>query len=77
MKHRLISIVSNAFLIAGILEASILGDVNCDGVVDLLDIEPFVDAITTGTFSVKSDVNEDQVVDLLDVAPFVAILLAG
>ena len=58
-------------------EKLLLGDVNCDGVVDLLDIEPFVDAITTGTFSVKSDVNEDQVVDLLDVAPFVAILLAG
>ena len=54
-----------------------LGDVNMDGVTDLLDVAPFVDAITLGTFICEADVNEDGVVDLLDVAPFVAILTGG
>ena len=55
----------------------LLGDVNCDGVVDLLDINPFVNLITTGGFSAKADINGDGAVDLLDVAPFVAILTGG
>ena len=57
-------------------EGFILGDVNCDGVVDLLDVSPFVDTIT-GAFDVKADINKDGVVDLLDVAPFVALLSGG
>ena len=57
---------------AGVL----LGDVNCDGVVNLLDVAPFVDILTSGGFSPKADINEDGNVNLLDVAPFVD-LLAG
>ncbi len=52
----------------------VVGDVNCDGVVDLLDVAPFVELITTNTFSLKADINEDGVVDLLDVEPFVNLL---
>ena len=55
---------------------SMIGDVNMDGMVDLLDISPFVDAITGG-FVCEADVNEDGVVDLFDVTPFVAILTGG
>ena len=55
----------------------ILGDVNCDGNVNLLDVAPFVEAISTGDFSVKSDVNQDGFVNLLDVAPFVDLLAGG
>ena len=51
-----------------------LGDVNGDGSVDLLDVAPFVDAITAGTFIPAADINGDGAVDLLDVAPFVALL---
>jgi hypothetical protein len=54
-----------------------LGDVNGDGIVDLLDVAPFVDAITNGLDICEADVNEDEAVDLLDVAPFVDILLGG
>ena len=54
-----------------------LGDVNGDGVLDLLDVTPFVNAITSGTFICEADVNEDGVVDLLDVTPFVALLTGG
>ena len=52
----------------------LIGDVNCDGVIDLLDVQPFVDAIMNGEFINKADINQDNVVDLLDVAPFVDLL---
>ena len=54
-----------------------LGDVNCDGVIDLLDITPMVDLIVTGSFSIKADINQDGSVDLLDIEPFVELLTGG
>ena len=50
------------------------GDVNLDGVVNLLDVAPFVSALTGGDFQSEADVNCDGAVNLLDVAPFVDIL---
>ena len=55
----------------------LLGDVNQDGNVDLLDIQPFVDLLTSGGFLPEADINGDGVVDLLDVAPFVELLTGG
>lgn len=52
----------------------LLGDVNLDGVVDLLDVAPFVQLISDGGFSVEADINGDGIVDLLDIGPFVDIL---
>lgn len=52
----------------------LVGDVNCDGVIDLLDVSPFVEAVSGGSFNSKADINMDGVVDLLDVGPFVALL---
>ncbi len=60
-----------------LLDAGIVGDVNCDGFVDLLDVGPFVDLLTNGGFSVKADINLDGTVDLLDVGPFVDLLTGG
>ena len=54
-----------------------LGDVNMDGSVDLLDVDPFVAAVLGGEFICEADANEDGVVDLLDVDPFVALILGG
>jgi hypothetical protein len=52
----------------------VLGDVNGDGVVSLLDVAPFVNAVTNGDFVPEADINRDGVVSLLDVSPFVALL---
>ena len=60
-----------------LLGSGLLGDVNCDGAVDLLDVGPFVDLLTSGGFSQKADVNEDGAVDLLDVGPFVDLISGG
>ena len=46
------------------------GDLNCDGIVDLLDIQPFVQAIAAGEFDAAADINQDGIVNLLDIEPF-------
>ena len=58
-------------------EQILLGDVNCDGVVNLLDVAPFVDLVSNGGFSEKADINQDGIVNLLDVQPFVQLLAGG
>ena len=55
----------------------ILGDVNMDGVVNLLDVSPFVNLIVSGGFSCEADINQDGLVDLLDVAPFIDLVSGG
>ena len=52
----------------------ILGDVNQDGVVNLLDVGPLVDLLTNGTFQLEADINSDGEVNLLDVGLFVELL---
>ena len=52
----------------------LLGDCNQDGVVDFLDIGPFVSVLSSGDFLAQADTNEDGVVDFLDIGPFIAIL---
>ncbi len=54
-----------------------LGDVNQDGMVTLLDVDPFVQVLTKTGFQCEADVNEDGVVSLLDVDPFVQLLSGG
>ena len=56
---------------------TLLGDINGDGQVDLLDVGPFVDLLTAGDFLAEADINGDGDVDLLDVGPFVELLSGG
>ena len=53
------------------------GDMNCDGLVNLLDVTPFVDALAGTKFNPKADIDQDGSVDLLDVAPFIVLLSGG
>ena len=55
-------------------DSILLGDVNCDGFVNLLDIQPFVNLLSSGGFVEKADINQDGLVNLLDVQPFVDVL---
>ena len=52
----------------------LLGDINGDGAVNLLDVAPFIDLIANGEFDKAGDINGDGVVDLLDVAGFIDLL---
>ena len=69
-----ISSVGDLAVLEDLSRLELLGDVNCDGIVNLLDVGPFVDAITSSKFVPKADINDDGMVNLLDVAPFVALL---
>ena len=52
----------------------LLADVNQDGVVDFLDIGPFITVLTSGEYFLEADVNQDGVVDFLDIGPFISEL---
>ena len=69
------SVAFDNMTIRGDLEdTGLLGDVNCDGSVDLLDVQPFIDAITNDFPDFKADINGDGSDDLLDVAGFIALI---
>jgi hypothetical protein len=53
----------------------LLGDVNLDGEVNGLDVDPFVEVLLSSSYQPEADMNEDQVVNGLDVDPFVAVVL--
>lgn len=52
----------------------VLGDANGDGVVDFLDIGPFVGVLSSGSFLNEADIDRSGSVDFLDLSPFIAIL---
>ena len=56
------------------------GDVNLDGVVNFLDISPFITVLTmgeTGEFQAQADLNDDGIVNFLDISPFIIALTGG
>lgn len=53
----------------------LLGDVNLDGFVNLLDVIFFLARLLTGEFQAEADINLDGLVNLGDVAPFVDLLV--
>ena len=56
---------------------ALLGDMNLDGVVNLLDVGPFVDLLSSGGFQKEGDTNQDGEFNLLDVSGFIDILGNG
>ena len=55
----------------------VLGDVNQDSLVNLLDVQPFVALLSNSEFQIEADTNQDGEVNLLDVASFVDLLAGG
>ena len=53
---------------------TLLGDINLDGQVNLLDVAPFVALLSNGGFQLEADINGDGQVNLLDVGPFIELL---
>ena len=60
----------------GILVESLLllGDVNQDGMVNLLDISPFIGILSIGGIQAEADIDQNGTVNFLDIAPFIGIL---
>ena len=55
----------------------IRGDCDLNGVVNFLDISPFISELASNSFFEQADCNEDGVVDFLDISAFIAILSSG
>ena len=53
------------------------GDVNRDGIINLLDVSPFIEVLGSGDLQCEADCNQDGVVNLIDVGPFVDLLSGG
>ncbi len=52
----------------------VVGDVNQDGLINLLDVTPFVAAVSGGPFVDEADINRDGLANLLDIGPFVGLI---
>jgi hypothetical protein len=52
----------------------LLGDVDQNGVVNFLDIAPFVEVLSSNSFQLEADVNQDATVNFLDISPFIDLL---
>lgn len=52
----------------------LLGDVNLDGVVNFLDIAPFIVLLADGEFQAEADIDQNGSVNFLDIGPFITIL---
>ena len=52
----------------------LLGDANCNNVVDFGDIAPFIALLSSGEFKAEADINMSGTVDFADIAGFISIL---
>ncbi len=70
----------------GLEAGALLGDLNCDGLVNVFDIDPFVLALTDpAAYALAypdcdymlADINGDGLVNVFDIDPFVELLVGG
>ncbi len=57
-----------------LIGAGILGDVNQDGLVNFLDVAPFILVLTSNGFQEEADTNQDGAVTFLDIFAFINLL---
>jgi len=62
---------SEAIIDDGSCEYLILGDINEDGIIDILDIILTVNIIMDGEYNELADVNEDSILDILDIVTMI------
>ena len=70
---------SGSYTVSGLMitegtSGVLLGDVNQDGVVDFLDIQPFIVRLSSETFQAEADIDGNGAVEFLDIAPFIGLL---
>lgn len=65
------------YMCYGEVEASIKGDVNNDGEVNIADINVVIDIILTGVGTARADVNGDREVSIADINTLIDIILAN
>ena len=71
-----IDLANMDYMCFGEVEASLKGDVNNDGEVNIADINAVIDIILTGDTNARADVNGDSEVNIADVNTLIDIILA-
>ena len=74
--NTMIEIESAVFNFAEENDFTITGDVNNDGIINVLDIVQTVSLILTSEYEESSDLNEDGIVNILDIVQLVNIILS-
>lgn len=69
--------IDNVDFRMSVLNPVLRGDVNLDGLVNALDISPFVSRLTQGQYQAEADINQDSLVNALDISGFVQCLVNG
>ena len=64
----------SALALTVIDEPCLLGDVDLNGSVEFLDIQPFINVLSSNGFQCEADIDEDGMVTFLDIQPFIEIL---
>ena len=59
------------------MQNTIPGDVNLDGVLNILDMVLIVNMIIENEYNLDADVNEDQILNILDIVILVNILIGN
>ena len=54
----------------------ILGDINGDGILDVLDVVGLINAVLSGAYIALGDMNQDGVLDVLDVVILINTILS-
>ena len=52
----------------------LLGDVNLDGIINFVDIAPFISRLSGNDFQAEADIDQSGSVDFLDISPFMVLL---
>ena len=71
-----IDLANMDYMCFGEVEASLKGDVNNDGEVNIADINAVIDIILTSGTNARADVNGDSEVNIADVNTLIDIILA-
>ena len=61
----------------GVEDDFIVGDVNQDGILNILDVVIIVNQVLSNEYNLIADVNEDGFINVLDVVMMANILLGG
>ena len=73
--NAMIQIENALFAFAEETNFEIMGDINSDGIINILDIVQAVNLVLVNEYNYNGDLNEDGVVDILDLVQLVNIIL--
>ena len=64
-------------LVAEIDDSTLYGDVNSDGIINVLDIIATVNLVLSNEYNEVADVNEDSVINVLDIIFLVNVIISN